>query len=287
MFFKKPPGLKYTDMSIWIDENAYKSDCDDGKMYEYIYLIIDMLAHKQCFFNKQHYYDDFALDTASQVYMRYRNPKQYEYKDTGQPRLDKIKSVLNYIKKTIYPRKVDFEQRNYQQQVNPHGTVLYNCGASLSQILHESVDNFRVSDFSLYLGDIVNICRAFIAKIPYKTDTVEWQNIYLSCLISFLNSITVSNKNKTKMNSATDEIDAVIEKVYSEERNDCIILYHLDASMRNYITILTSEIRHAVAKDLSYTLDTYVPSNMYINDSMHINDSMQSCTESEDEYHDS
>lgn len=281
MFFKKPPGLKYTDMSIWVDENAYKEDCDDSKLYEYIYLIIDMLAHKQCFFNKQQYYDDFALDMASQVYMRYKNTKQFEYKDTGQPRLSKIKSVLNYIKKTIYPRKVDFEQKNYQQQPNPNDTLSYESEACLSQALFEAVDNLRVAEFGLYLGDIVKTSRAFISKIPYKTDTVEWQNIYLSCLLSFLNSITVSNRNKVKIGNATGDVDSVIEKVYTEERNDCTILYHLDASMRDYITVLTSSLRHAVAKDLSYTLNTYIPSNM------NVNNLMQSCTDSEDEYYDS
>ena len=39
MLFTKPKNLKYTDLCIWIDANAYKSDCDDEKLYEYLFLI--------------------------------------------------------------------------------------------------------------------------------------------------------------------------------------------------------------------------------------------------------
>ena len=37
-FYNKPHDLKYTDMAIWIDENAYKEDCDEPKMYFNLFL---------------------------------------------------------------------------------------------------------------------------------------------------------------------------------------------------------------------------------------------------------
>ena len=46
-----------------------------------------------------------------------------------------------------------------------------------------------------------------------------------------------------------------IDKLYKKERENCIILYHLDDSMKDYITVLVNEIRHLVAQDLSEILN--------------------------------
>lgn len=47
--------------------------------------------------------------------MRLRNPRQFEYNDDGTPKLERVKSVLNYVRSTLYPMKVMFERDNYQQ----------------------------------------------------------------------------------------------------------------------------------------------------------------------------
>jgi hypothetical protein len=46
-----------------------------------------------------------------------------------------------------------------------------------------------------------------------------------------------------------------IDKMYKSERENSIILYHLDISMKSYITVLVNELRHLFAKDLITILD--------------------------------
>ena len=112
------PNIKYTDMCIYIDAHAYEEDRNDDLIFEYLYHITKMLAHKSNYFNKPKYYDDFGIYAAGKLFLRLINPKQFDINpDTGLPRLTKIKSILNYAKTKIYPLKVEFEQENYYQML--------------------------------------------------------------------------------------------------------------------------------------------------------------------------
>ena len=51
-----------------------------------------------------------------------------------------------------------------------------------------------------------------------------------------------------------------IKKFYKSERQDCVILYHLDLSMKNYIAVIVNELRHLLAGDLSYILNDSIQS---------------------------
>ena len=75
-------------MCIWIDKNAYNEDCDDVKVYEYLYLLAYMLARKRRFFNHSYEYEDFAIYVASETLLRYRDERQFN--ENG--RIRKIKT---------------------------------------------------------------------------------------------------------------------------------------------------------------------------------------------------
>ena len=47
--YNKPKSLSYTDICIWIDNNAYADSCDDEKLFEYLYYLTGMLAWKRKF----------------------------------------------------------------------------------------------------------------------------------------------------------------------------------------------------------------------------------------------
>lgn len=68
MFYKKPDGITYTEMAIWIDNNAYNPECDQIKLYEYLYHLVYMLAVKGRYFNSASDYDNFSLQTASNLF---------------------------------------------------------------------------------------------------------------------------------------------------------------------------------------------------------------------------
>ena len=52
-------------------------------------------------------YEEFSLEYASKLYYRLINAKQFLPEDHPF-KLKKIKSILNYVKKTLNPAKVDF-----------------------------------------------------------------------------------------------------------------------------------------------------------------------------------
>ena len=250
-------------MAIAIDKMAYSDDCDDELLFEYLYHLSLMLAAKACYFKSAKHYDDFAIFMASSAYFRLRNPKQYIYNSDGQPKMTKIKSILNYLKVILYPRKVAFEQQNYAQTeitINEDENLMY-VGHTFANKISNSVDGLMKVEFDCCLGDCCNTIREFLKKIPYKYKSAEWYNIYLSCLLSFLNSITLSIEDKKRLRNAKYMINdhSLLMRMYNKQQHeDFVILYHLDDSTKDYIRILVMEIKHIIAKDLSELLHTEV-----------------------------
>lgn len=260
-YYRKPSDVSYTQMCIWIDEHVYSDDCDDEKLFEYLYHITNMLAYKRRFFEKSAYYDDYAIYAATRIFMRLKDKRQFNCDENGKS-LTKVKSVLNYAKKVLYPTKVAFESDNYAQNYVqlPENASMYDAG--FHSALISSVDGLKIADFSAYLGDVVSTIKSFVYKLPHSKKS-EIQNIYLSCLLSMLNSVVLDNKNKAKyleLKCSGRLKPEHIDKLYKSERQDCVILYHLDLSMKSYITVIVNELRHLLANDLSGILNTSVQS---------------------------
>lgn len=266
MLYPKPK-MKYSEMAMYVDEHIYdlenQSPEIDEQMFICIYHIIYMLAHKGKYFNSYQYYDDFAAYLASTVFVRLKSPKQFG----DNPELKKIKSVLNYIKTVIYPGKVNFEKEFYCQTVVTvdEDDGVYNADYSLADKITRTIEAANVVDFENYLDDIVASIKSFLVNIPYISCRPEWNNIYVSCLLSFLNSVTLRKGSVAKLKSNPDKHD-LVDKLYLEEGRDSTILYHLPENMRDYITILTRQIKHIVAKDLSDTIHKHVMSEDSIKD---------------------
>lgn len=263
MLFNKPKNLKYTTMSIYIDEHIYSDDCDDALVFEYLYYLVNMLAYKGNFFNKAEYYDNFAIYCATNYFLRLKNKKQFELDENGNPKMTKIKSILNFIKKTINFRRMTFQQEFYCQSISKDETDL-DIGYTFANQLAETIDALSIVEFNECLGDICKTAKKFIKKIPYKINSPEWDNIYLSCLLTFLNQIVLNKKDCLKVQNlhckSTDKLN-IISNVYSSNILDSVVLYHLPENMKDYIIVLTNEMKHAIAKDLSFQLHTYVPTD--------------------------
>ena len=155
------PDMRYVDMCIYIDNTAYKENLteeEQNTIFQYLYFVSYMLASKAKFFAKAEYYDDFAIYCATNVFLRLRNPKQFEYDEEGNPKLKRVKSVLNYIKKTIDPRRVDFQQQFYTQIYSntSYEDVVYDCEYSFSDMLSDSIDELSMVEFNLCFN-ITNI----------------------------------------------------------------------------------------------------------------------------------
>lgn len=274
MLYKRPTDIKFVDMCIWIDNNAYRKDLSEEeqeKIYEYIYHLTKMLAYKNHLFNKGSYYEEFAIYSSTKTYLRLISPKQFELKEDGSAKLKKIKSILNYIKSVLYPHKVDFEQEFYSQVLdyNPQQDNLVDVsGYTFSDMLHEYTEDLDLVEFDLCLTDVCKTIKNFLSKIPYKKNTKEWHNIYVSCLLTLVNSITLSNAEKQRIKELKMSQEyklKYIEKIYKKQCLDAPILFHLNNDMSSYIQVLVNGIRHSMSKELCYRTHTYIPSNSNMN----------------------
>lgn len=98
MMYYKKRDVRYTDMLIWIDENVMKEGCDDEKLFEYLYLIMVMLAKNNRDFKNAQEYNDFGIFGATYMYFVYlkRRQKIKEGKE-----IEEIKSCKNYVKSIL------------------------------------------------------------------------------------------------------------------------------------------------------------------------------------------
>ena len=268
--FKKPSNMKYTDMCIFIDNNVYRDDLteeEENLIFEYLYHIIKMLAYKAKYFNKAEYYEDFAVYLATDMYFRLKNPKQFQFdEETGEWKLTKIKSCLNYIKHIISGRKKEFTDQIfsqiYTQAPDEENPPVYDMNYSFGDKLSEALEEINLVDFDLCLGNICATTKNFLKQIPYKSNPKVWYNIYLSCILTLLNNLTLSNKTKERIANLKYDIKNrphAVDNLFLGSSESTVILYHLNKSMQDYIWILVQEIKHLMAKDLSLTLHTQVP----------------------------
>ena len=259
MTYTKPNDVTYTQMAMWIDENVYSKDTDESRLYEYLYHLSNMLAGNASYFKNAQDYDQFSLYCASRLFQRLFNPKQFEVDSDGIPKMKQIKSILNYIKKVIYPYKVDFELEFKIE--NKDVDVVHVGSFDLGSHMVESSSLFDRIEFSLSLDSISEIVRSHLKKIPRKKDSSEWMNIYLSCMLTLLDSVTLTRAMLTKYRNMKLHKDDYLDSAYEELRNQKPILYHLPDTMSNYIRVLVNELRHVIASELSWKTDCYIPSD--------------------------
>ena len=269
MIFKKPKDVRYVDMCIYIDEKLKQqniSEEESSLIYEYLYHIIYMLSVKNKYFNKEVYYDEFAITLATDVFHRlFTNPKLNELDENGQPKLTKIKGCLNYIKAILYGRKVTFEQQNYSQKYIDMEYI--NSDVSCTNITSYSYsrDNMQFNlglDMSMYLDTLSKTIKHFLyTNSPYKKDKLLMKNIYISCIISILKSILFTINDEEGIKNKYTKPDAKFRylcKEYKQNRDNCVTLYHLPHKYKDYITLLVRQLYTLIGKDIQELCSTSI-----------------------------
>lgn len=270
MIYKKPKNVRYVDMCMYIDNKIQEGNITEEEssvIYQYLYHIIYMLAIKQKYFNKESYYDEFAISLAADVYHRlFTNPKLDEIDENGNPKMVRIKSCLNYIKAILYGRKVAFEQSQYSQKYIDvadviHDDVEANTLSSFSSIresLHFDID----VNMNLYFDSIAKTVRQFIYKnSPYRKDRILIKNIYISCMLSIINSLTFTSQDLTNIENKYTSPEAKFKylcRCYKTNRDNCIILYHIPHKYKNYITYLVRQLYTLIGKDIQELCNTSI-----------------------------
>lgn len=269
MIFKKPPNMRYTQLAMFVDAHIRDRDEKTQQLcFEYIWHLFYILAVKGKMFNSGRDYDEYALYAATQLYLRYKK----EDNEKG-ANLKPIKSCLNYIKRILYPLKVNYQKANFEQ-VFQEGSLQGNAP---TQILDDKISDIRNLNSSLvsvecnyYLSSIHSSIRGILEKTPYRNNKVILHNLYISCLLTFLKSITLSKRSLARLEDRKAKklsLEGVLDGLYAREsREDNIVLYHLDPSMHNYVAFLFNKIKKEVVKDLNYIIGSYEPSESVIKD---------------------
>ena len=269
MIFKKPPNMRYTQLAMFVDAHIRDKDEKTQQLcFEYIWHLFYILAVKGKMFNSGRDYDEYALYAATQLYLRYKK----EDSEKG-ANLKPIKSCLNYIKRILYPLKVNYQKANFEQ-VFQEGSLRGNAP---TQILDDKISDIRNLNSSLvsvecnyYLSSIHSSIRGILEKTPYRNNKVILHNLYISCLLTFLKSITLSKRSLARLEDRKAKklsLEGVLDGLYAREsREDNIVLYHLDPSMHNYVAFLFNKIKKEVVKDLNYIIGSYEPSESVIKD---------------------
>mgnify|MGYP003305106348 CR=1 FL=1 len=219
------------DAIVLGDSHLYQYNCivdgvdyDEEKVFTYLYHLIWMLSHQRKLFTRNEYYEEFALTMAEDMFLRLTNPKQFEIGEDGQFRLPKIKSILNYIKRILYARKVSFEQDYYSQSLaiipELEEEVLISRFNVINQ-LYKYTRDYNEVELLECLEKINIIIQNYIKNIPYLTSVIEKQNIYISCMLTL--SSLFDNALKYK-----EPISMI----------DNVILYRLNRDMEDYILVL-------------------------------------------------
>ena len=259
---------RIVDLCIWVDENAYKEDVDKEKLYDSLYRIVSVLAIKHKLLPQWEDYQPFSLYAASRLYLRLTNPKQFKVNKDGK-KMKKVKSILNFIKKTMHPMIVDFQNQSFEQNFIPglHGDTVESIRHRTIQSARSQFTQWLRIDFEYYLDKICTTIKQFLNTSPYVSDKLQYSRIYKSCLLTLLNQITLSNENKERLNKRLEKgfkTEDFINSVYKEECENSIILYHLDESMYNYVSTIVYRIRALIVKDLKMLIGENEPSESVI-----------------------
>ena len=213
--FNKPAGVRYVDMAIYIDKNMPKvvenggNSVVESKIIEYIYHICYALALKKTFFKKFEDYDSYSLYAASEIFLAMR--KKLVEKGTisrGGKIVEPVKSSLNFIKAVLFPLKVNYQQMNYATVINPE------IGQDTSKIAYDQHESIQSEYRRAFLDDLMESVAEFpkvfknlIAKSPYRNDEIMCNNLYISCMLTLLNDLTIPNRIKSKINKKSKDND--------------------------------------------------------------------------------
>ena len=83
-------------------------------------------------------------------------------------------------------------------------------------------------------------------------------NIFISCVLTFLDSISVKNVSIDELSTLYNHNLTEFRQLFEKLRNKDPILYHIDDNMKNYIKVLVQEIKHAITAELRYESDLQV-----------------------------
>ena len=267
--------VRAVDMCIYIDEHIYDEKYNEDLIFGYLQWLFYSLSIKKKYFKVFSDYDNYALYAATQTYLRLTDKRQF-LPDSDPRKMNKIKSVLNFIKRIMYPLKVNYQKSTFNDVIKIDETIEYNGFDTYSNMQTDlSNDIFKQNlpflnvEVESYFNTIQRIIKQIIRQTPYRNDKTMFHRLYVSCLISFLNSITLSKSNKDRLfedGKIKKVSESYIDNIYAEEMLNAPTAWRLPENFKSYINILLVKTKQLIAKDIKSLIHDYEPSENIIQD---------------------
>lgn len=246
MLFSKPENKRYTMMCKEFDEEFYKPNRDDNKLFKYMYCMFYMWACKGNYFKKFEDFNGYAQYAATKLYTRYLRKEKKGLK---------IKSLRNYTNSCKNRMKIDYQKEAFEQvtQKDDEDVMTYrhvyrdNLGTSCSRL-------DVISDMTDLLGAFPKIATEVIEESPYKNDKLVCKHLYQSCLLTFLSSITLTNVVKDKLTTKSESkviSDNYIIKQYQKNLEESLILWKLTDDYSDIVLMLVNKIRTRMSEEIN------------------------------------
>lgn len=254
--FNKPKGMKFTQLAMWIDENFYKPDCDYEKAYEYMYILAYMLACKSKYFHNTHDYQGYAAFLA---YSTFETMKR-----------KRVKSVLNYMKSIKYFRKIMYENSTYSEMIDTEYDKNFN-NDKLIENTKSSYESNKRDILEIYIQDSINsFSKTIKYNIPkiYKGNKLVYNNLYISCLLSFIDRITLtlrlndSYKNNFSNCLTFNNVNYLLKKL----NKNSVIRWYLPAEYDNIIRIILNKSYSKFIEEVKEAIDDIKVSDKEMSD---------------------
>lgn len=263
MTYTKPEDIRCVDMCIYIDEHIHEANHDVELIYKYLYLIVLMLSRKNGYYTSDKIEDDFCIYCASRLYMRLTDPRQFKKNNRN---IKPIKSVLNFIKKMLFPYKKDFESLLFNNETE----VSTDTTTTFSNLFYDSIDHISRAEFKLTFTSLTTFCKDYLKTIPYKKYSSEYSNIYISVMLTLLSQFSFTKSQNYKLNIMNpSEVPFRTERFFSNQLYTDVKLYHLPEYFKSYVFSLTMQIRHAFVTMLKQHCDINIGMDFCVGDNLH------------------
>lgn len=274
--FPKPPRMKYTDMAIYIDKhisevtNPGENPDVETLIYQYLYHLYYALSCKAHYFKKMQDYDSYALYAAAQTFLTLRDRWQHKGEIRGDKKVEPIKSSLNYVKTLLYPFKVNYQQAEFMVVMDPEKNTKQDT-FELERNLRASIQ----SDYNWGLEDAFTDCIEQIPRIawkvvhttPYRRNRLMCHCLYISCLLSLISSITLSQKATAAVDKSSDGTTALIKQMdLNNRRPEATVLWHLSPLYTDYVKVLVARIKQKVDDVFTNTKQSFELTETVIDD---------------------
>ena len=215
-----------------------------------------MLACKSKYFHNTHDYQGYAAFLA---YSTFEAMKRKQ-----------IKSVLNYMKSISHFRKLMYERAMFSEMVDTEYDKNFNSD-KLIENTKSSYESNKRDILEIYIQDsITSFSKTIRNNIPniYKGNKLVYNNLYISCLLSFIDRITLtlrlndSYRNNFSNFLTFNNVNYLLKKL----NKNSVILWHLPIDYENIIRIILNKSYSEFIDEVKEAIDDIKVSDKEMSD---------------------